>query len=264
MAWLEGATRKEIGKHRRRLVTPRRLIFHTAVANVDSLYGFFSSASVCSHWYTQERGGIEQYVDTQFQAPAQRQGNYDCLSVESWDGYGVTWKQGDPVPPWTDEQMEAHVAIAVFANQTHGIPLELLPDSRAGRWGVGYHRLGCDPWRVEGGELWSSSYGKICPGLARIRQVPEIISEARRRTGEDMAFTELQEKRLKALEEAIWGTEGSNAGLFVSRSKGGAGLIEDVKDGLVTKTDLQEALKAIETGESKDTELRRILRGVPS
>ena len=56
----------------------------------------------------------------------------------------------------------------------------LAQDSRPGTRGVGYHRLGCDPYRVTGGELWSSSYGKVCPGDARIAQLPGLIDRARR------------------------------------------------------------------------------------
>lgn len=179
MPWHPDAVRKEITKHQRTIVGPRRLIFHTAVSNVSSLKGYFESVSVCSHWYVQREGGIEQYVDTKYQAPANRDANPDSLSVESWDGYGSTWGQGDPVPPWTSEQVEANARIAAWSHIEHGIPLELIPDSKPGREGIGYHRLGIDPWRVAGGELWSSSYGKICPGPARIAQVPQIIERAR-------------------------------------------------------------------------------------
>lgn len=179
MSWHPDAVRREITKHRTPIKGPRRLIFHTAVANASSLYGYFSSVSDCSHWYTRSDGTIEQYVDTKYQAPANRQANPDSLSVESWDGYGVEWDDGDAVPPWTAQQMDSHARIAAWCHIEHGIPLGLLPDSKAGREGIGFHRLGVDPWRAIGGELWSKNYGKGCPGHNRIAQVPEIIEQAR-------------------------------------------------------------------------------------
>jgi hypothetical protein len=53
-----------------------------------------------------------------------------------------------------------------------------MPDSRPASRGVGYHKLGVKPWVVSGGELWSSSAGKVCPGAAKIAQVPNIIALA--------------------------------------------------------------------------------------
>jgi hypothetical protein len=35
--------------------------------------------------------------------------------------------------------------------------------------------MGCDPWRVSGGELWSKAYGKVCPGDRRIDQLIDVV-----------------------------------------------------------------------------------------
>jgi hypothetical protein len=59
----------------------------------------------------------------------------------------------------------------------------LCPDSRPGSRGIAYHRQGCDgdfePFdfggRVVGGELWTISYGKVCPGDNRIHQLINLI-----------------------------------------------------------------------------------------
>jgi hypothetical protein len=54
------------------------------------------------------------------------------------------------------------------------IPPVLIPDTRASRRGLAYHKQGVVPWTV--GEQWSVSKGKECPGPARIRQFElEII-----------------------------------------------------------------------------------------
>jgi hypothetical protein len=51
----------------------------------------------------------------------------------------------------------------------------LVPDTKPGRRGIAYHRQGCDPYRVSGGDHWSEHYGKVCPGDARISQLINII-----------------------------------------------------------------------------------------
>src|SRR3989304_2012376 len=61
------------------------------------------------------------------------------------------------------------------------------PDSEPGRRGLAYHRQGVDPWRVDGGQRWSTAYGKECPGPTRIRQLSEeIIPRARQISEGDM------------------------------------------------------------------------------
>lgn len=174
MAWNPGAIRKEITKHRKALINPRGVCHHVAVSNADSLYSFFLTAEACSHFYIRRSGIVEQYVDTRYQAPAQRDGNSSMISTES-EG-GVTNANTEQ---WTAEQVEAHAKLDAWINATHGIPLVPMPDSLPESRGIGYHRLGIDPWRVSGGELWSSSYGKICPGAGKIAQIPEIINRAR-------------------------------------------------------------------------------------
>ena len=169
-------------------MTPRRLILHTAVSNATpSMHSYFQRDGVAtSHFYVGRDGEVEQYIDTGFQSTANLEGNHDCITVETWDGYGTSYWRSD-VPPWTDAQVEALARLAAWCYTTHGIPLERLPSSRPGTRGVGWHRLGIDGnfpsgllgGRVEGGERWSSAAGKVCPGDDRIRQtVNDIIPRA--------------------------------------------------------------------------------------
>ena len=61
-----------------------------------------------------------------------------------------------------------------------------MENSKPGQRGVGWHRLGIDSsppfqpgYRVHGGEHWSTSVGKACPGDRRIAQIKsEIIPRA--------------------------------------------------------------------------------------
>lgn len=146
-----------------------------------------------SHFGTFPDGRKLQWQDIAHSADANRDGNGDVISIENADmGPGFPdWDTGsaDNVPPFTPAQVEANAQIIAWACSTEahadcprswvchreGIPIRLVPDTRPGRRGIAYHRQGCDPWRVEGGVRWSSSYGKGCPGPARIRQTVNLI-----------------------------------------------------------------------------------------
>lgn len=40
--------------------------------------------------------------------------------------------------------------------------------------GLSWHRLGVDPWRKSNGMKYSKARGKLCPGLGKIGQIPQI------------------------------------------------------------------------------------------
>jgi len=163
------------------------LLLHTAVGSFDGTYNYFRSSSgytgAESHFMTSGAGDIDQYQDTAHQAEANGAANSRAISVENADmgPQFAPWNTGDgnAVPPFTPQQIEANARIAAWAHQQHGIPLELVPDSRPGRRGIGYHRLGVPGYATAGGELWSSARGKSCPGPKRIAQIPQIIARAR-------------------------------------------------------------------------------------
>jgi hypothetical protein len=174
-------------------ITPRRLVFHTAVSSATSMHSFFNvSGRATPHFYVNEAGVIEQFIDTGFRATACLDGNNDCVAVESWDG----GHERD----WTALQVEACARIAVFCHTEHNIPLDRCPSSKPGSQGVGWHRLGIDGdfpqppgqllgGRVDGGEHWSTSTGKECPWTIKIHGVVDkIIPRARQllTDGDDM------------------------------------------------------------------------------
>lgn len=148
-----------------------RFILHVAVSNAQSLKPWNDNTW---HFYVAKNGQIFQYVDTDYRAYCNRDANYEAVSVET--AGGVTNADREP---WTHEQLVSLAAIARWLHETEGIPLDLIPDSLKGRRGIGYHRQGIDPWRAPGGELWSASRGKICPGAGKIAQIPQMLDIAR-------------------------------------------------------------------------------------
>src|SRR5690606_8321977 len=117
-------------------------------------------------------------------------GNDATISIETWDGYGaVSWPGGQP-PPWTSAQVSALVELCRWICTTHGIPVRLADDSKPGASsrGISWHRLGVDgvfpslsdvrAGRLQrgGGMHYSTATGKVCPGDARIAQIPELVA----------------------------------------------------------------------------------------
>lgn len=153
---------------------------------VHTIVGFQSGGNA-AHFTTGAGGHIIQARDTIFQSAANYLGNYRVIAIENEDQGpafgGWNTRDGHAVPGFTDAQAEAIAKICAWAHREHGIPLVLCPDSRTSSRGIAYHRQGVDgdfgPFafggRVFGGELWSTSTGKVCPGDRRIRQLIDVI-----------------------------------------------------------------------------------------
>lgn len=163
---------------------------HTMVgslAGTDAYFRGHSPGGTNSHFGTGSDGTIWQWVDTAHRSAANLNGNHHIISIENAD-YGVgfpKWNTNDggAVPAFTDAQVEANAKILAWAHKTYGIPLELIPDSKPGRRGIGYHRQGVPGYMVSGGERWSNAVGKVCPGNRRIAQIPQIIARAKQIAG---------------------------------------------------------------------------------
>lgn len=160
------------------------VVLHTMVGSLAGTDSYFRGLTngVNSHFGTGGGGEKWQWGDTAYRSGANGGGNHRAVTVENADmGPGFApWntKSGADVPAFTDAQIEANAEICAWSNEEHGVPLVPAPNSLPGSRGVGYHRLGIDPWRVPGGEKWSSSYGKVCPADRRVAQVPTIIGRA--------------------------------------------------------------------------------------
>jgi len=156
----------------------RAFVAHIAVSNAAILTppspNNPDGRSADWHGYFPKAGGFVQFIDADLTSWATRDGNGSCFATEAQGGVG-----DDVNGPYTDPQVESHAHVLAYLNESEGIPLDLMPDSRPTSRGMGYHRLGVDPWRVSGGELWSSARGKVCPGPTRIGQIPIIVSRAR-------------------------------------------------------------------------------------
>ncbi len=144
-----------------------------------------------AHFSTHADGTIDQSRDTAYRSAANLDGNPRVIAIENED-HGPAFGGTPTLPNWvplTDGQVEACAQILAWAHQTHGIPLQLCPDSRPGSRGLAYHRQGIDGnygpgtaypnrGRVSGGEVWSLSPGKVCPSDVRINQLPAILARA--------------------------------------------------------------------------------------
>jgi hypothetical protein len=157
------------------------------LAGTDSMFGRDGYYGTESHFGLggssdgARDGHVIQWQDTEFGADANLEGKGDVISIETSDG-------GDPNQPLSPKQLDALVELGIWVCDTYDIPPVLIPDTKPGRRGIGYHRQGCDhsssyrprgwpydAWRVPGGRRWSKALGKTCPGDVRIRQLIDIV-----------------------------------------------------------------------------------------
>lgn len=117
-------------------------------------------------------GKIWQWQDLRYQADANLDGGHRVISIETADNAP---KYAKDIEPWTPKQLEANIRLGVDLCRKYNIPAVLIPDTKPGRRGIGYHQQGVDPYRVSGGEKWSNSYGKECPTKRRIDQLKNIV-----------------------------------------------------------------------------------------
>ena len=161
------------------------ICFHTMVGTLDGTGAMFKKSGYTgteSHFGTGPDGTVIQWQDTIYTADANLDGNWHVISIEnadwgapfpSWDDSG---KHGDQVPAFTDHQVETLITLGTWLCKEHNIPPALIPDTKRGRRGLAYHAQGVPGnGLVSGGEVWSSAYGKVCPGAKRIAQIKSII-----------------------------------------------------------------------------------------
>lgn len=158
------------------------VLLHTMVGSLWGTDAYFRREGYSgteSHFGVGPDGEVLQWVDLERRADANLYANDNAISIETADfGSGFGEWGGSNVPAWTTAQLEAIAQIVAWCCARWNIPCSLIPDSRPGRRGVGYHRQGIDPYRAAGGEQWSTSTGKVCPGDRRVAQIPQVISRA--------------------------------------------------------------------------------------
>jgi hypothetical protein len=163
------------------------VILHTMVGGLAGTDNYFKGDGYGgpeSHFGVGYDGTVYQWQDTIYQAEANGAANKRAVSIETADmGTGFPqWNTSDgtAVPPWTPAQLDAIVKLVDWICTTHNIPRTAVTDSLPTRRGIAYHRLGVPGYIVSGGEQWSSSRGKQCPGPKRINQIPGIIARLNR------------------------------------------------------------------------------------
>jgi len=253
------------------------LCWHTMVGSLDGTDAYFRKIApgVNSHFGVGHDGTIYQWVDTAFRSGANLNGNYHIVSVETADfGPGFpAWNtnDGSAVPAWTPAQIQANARIAAWANQEHGIPIELIPDARPERRGNGYHRQGVPGYMVPGAEKWSNATGKVCPGNRRIVQIPAVLDRSRQIVNgdEDMSYSQWpKEDRDRLLVEirefAIRPMLGDTARSVWSFNTSGQGV--QAQDRLTGIDWLVQAIarKDVSAGEIADALAPRVVAALPT
>ena len=176
----------------------RGLVGHVAVSSSKNLVpGPLSSRNADWHFYLPKSGPAIQYIDLDLQCWATGAGNGSLVAFESEGGLGTSAVLN--AEPWTDNQLTWAARILRHLHDTEGVPLEVMPDSRPSSRGFATHRLGINPWRVADGEVWSSAYGKECPGNAKVAQAAEIVRRAKAGTPDGgflMALSDADQQHL--------------------------------------------------------------------
>ena len=171
-------TSRMLSGYTKRMSAYRGVVDHVAVS--EAPFPSYAPGSA-AHFYIRKDGGIVQQIDTAYRGGHSYEGNATLIGKETQGGVYDANNE-----PWTEAQCESSAKINAWLHQTHGIPLQMMPNSLASSTGFGYHRQGIDgnfgPYaykgRVPGGQRWSRSFGKICPGDAKIAQIPGIIARA--------------------------------------------------------------------------------------
>lgn len=150
-------------------IKPRIAILHTAVdgPNTKTLYEFFRySSGAESHFYVTKDGVVEQYMDTNVKANANKSADDYAISIETWDG-------GRHDLRWNAAQQKSIIELLDWACTTHNIPRRQC-ESPTGS-GIGWHSM----WNDKNGRTpWSLYAGKTCPGTGRVPQIKDTIIPA--------------------------------------------------------------------------------------
>ena len=165
------------------------IILHVTASTAASQHDWFNNpaADASSHLHIALDGTVEQYVDLDKIAWTSGDGSARTIGIET---------AGTGSGSWTKAQLDALEDALVWLCERYRVPVRLMESSRSTERGIGWHRLGIDgnfpasgllAGRTQrgGGEKWSKSRGKVCPGDARIRQIPALVERVAARLTED-------------------------------------------------------------------------------
>lgn len=191
----KGTTWAPLGPQTEARMTGHDVIcLHTMVGTLAGTDNYFRQrgyGGTESHLGTGGDGTVLQWQDLMHEADANNQGNDRIISIENSDrgeGYFPIWS-GSDVPAFSNPQINSLVTLidqmckkefhsgcpSTWACHREGIPRRIVSSSCKDQRGIGWHRIGVDPWRKPGCESWSEAYGKVCPGDRRINQIKNVI-----------------------------------------------------------------------------------------
>lgn len=164
MARYEGATWLPLPENETQArIRPTQVILHTAACRCgDSLHDDFNRPgnNLESHFFVQDDGGVEQYLDTEVHADANYRANARAVSIETQD-------DGDSTKPWSPAQELALAGLLIWLWRTHpAIAVDICRTWDAP--GVGHHTMfgAPSPW---------TPVAKSCPGPARKAQFTALV-----------------------------------------------------------------------------------------
>ena len=165
--------------------TPLRhdiLCAHTEVGTNEGSISIGAQAGHSyAHCYTDCLGVTWQCQDLAYRAAANLDGNPYVISWETEDMdtrcFAPWGTSCGNVPAWTAAQVDRLILDMAWCCLRFNIPPVLIPDTKAGRRGLGYHRQGVpgSPEWVVGSLAWSSAAGKCCPDWRRIEQFVNLV-----------------------------------------------------------------------------------------
>jgi hypothetical protein len=225
MVYLMSAVKKPLGKQTEGRIKSHDIIcIHTMVGylsstdvmfKVNGYTGTESHFGVGGKWGGDKDKGLDgvvyQWQDTDFEADANLEGAHHVISIETADNAP---QLPQDILAWTPKQETAIIDLIVQLCRMYDIPPVLIPDTKPNRRGLAYHAQGCTPNIVPGGEKWSLSRGKVCPGPARTRQfknviIPAVQDRLRVTTIEDVIDMQWTDKIKLTEEDArVWNLHG--------------------------------------------------------
>lgn len=117
-------------------------------------------------------GKVWQWQDCDYTADANLEGNDRVISIETADNAP---QSPDDIEAWTPKQVDAIVDLVAWLCRTYSIPARLIPDTKPGTRGIGYHAQGTAASLPAGAERWSTTVGKPCPTKRRIDQIVNVV-----------------------------------------------------------------------------------------
>jgi hypothetical protein len=186
--WYPGAWKVEQGGNGKRItVAVPDNVLHIAASSWNipadkpltsdqGIPGWNKTARACTT-YNDEYGNMQQYAALDEQVNGTYNGNYRNRTHEAWNQSSGDLNESE----YTPSQCERFSDFLAWDHLNNGTKLQDMRNSLRDSHGCGVHRYGIraySPYTEMGGEVWSTSGTKLCPGTARVKQLPGILRRA--------------------------------------------------------------------------------------